>query len=253
MQPPFARQILHVGIALVVVLGCRCTLQVLPYDPGEYPYRTEHFIVYFDRSRFDTRYIESVAAKKERLLDHINAYLRTAYDGIIEVVITDTINTSHATSTERVRETSSYIRDDNGHEIAHIVSIQEWGRTRCSFLSEGTAVACERHDDRRDALQRYRPYARSYIHDRGIPIDSLMSDMRNDIGPGFDYSLHEYIRAGAFFHYLKTHYGLKPLREWYIQTVHVEEESREDAFEAAFGLSLDEAIDAFGRTLLNGP
>lgn len=229
-----------------------CTVQVLPYDPAEYPYRTEHFIVYFDQSRFDVRYIESVAAKKERLLDHINKYLNTDYDGVMEVVITDTIDRSHATFSERIRETSSYIREDNGHEIAHVVSLQEWGDSRCSFLTEGTAVACERHDDRRNALERYQLYARSYMHDRQLPIDSLMTDMKRDITYGFDYSYHEYLRAGAFFHFLKTRYGLTPLRQWYIQSIHIDKNERVAAFKAAFGLRLDEAVDTFGQTLLVG-
>ena len=67
-----------------------CDIAVVTVDPAGSPYRSKHFTIYYDGTSLSPGDVEVIAYRKERLLEHINDYLGTHYDGVIEVFVTDT-------------------------------------------------------------------------------------------------------------------------------------------------------------------
>jgi hypothetical protein len=230
-----------------------CDIPVLVNEPTAVPYRTEHFVIYYYDCFLTPSTIENIGIIKERLLESINAYLETDYNRIIEVFITDTVENSYASDEEQVYERVDYVLTDDGHEMAHIVSIQEWGHPLPSFLVEGIAVAAEVRRDG-SAFSRYQNTIKRMKKNNPDYLEIELERMKICLERNNWYtSYEEYEQAGAFIHFLKAEFGIKKVKDWY-QSCIVETGVIVPAgtFSKIFKISLDSVIDKFEYALVSG-
>ncbi|MBD3344389.1 MAG: hypothetical protein GF401_04925 [Chitinivibrionales bacterium] len=247
-------------LLFVLLLTVNCDIEIVNSDPLPSPYRTEHFIIHYSDQVFTPVVIEQVGMLKEDLLRHVNTYLSTNYDGTIEVFITDSFysRSAKANTVEQITEKASYTLGDDGHEIAHIVSIQQWGLSTSRFIEEGIAEAASVYNDG-NAFTFYANWLKLHSSDTKL-FDSLKYEIEKDITESDLYfSYAKYSRAGAFLHYLVERYGVSNVKRWYQSTViHSNESARDDTisihkeyFEDVFEVALDQAIDKFFNALKN--
>ncbi len=217
------------------------------------PYRTEHFTIYYDEAVFDPIDIEQIGVRKESHLDHINEYLGTDYDRQIVVQLHDSIAHPYAqSSSERVYESPDYVlTSDYGHETAHVIGRQKWGPAPSQFFTEGLAEAAAKHPEGFNAMERFGAVIDNSPYTERLVFDSTFAHMRGQIlrKEGW-YSSHlEYVRAGAFFHYLKVRFGIEKVEILYRTRPYPGEIDQsvfmEKAFKAAFGATLDTIISDF--------
>lgn len=229
-----------------------CDIPVVVNKPTTVPYRTKHFVIYYYDCFFTPAIIENIGIIKERLLESINAYLETDYNRVIEVFITDTVENSHALHVEQVYEKVDYVLTDCGHEIAHIVSIREWGYPIPKFLIEGIAVAAEvkrggsaflQYQNTIKFMESFNP---DYLE---MDLDSMKICLEQNKWNG---SLKEYEQAGAFIHYLKSEFGIKKVKDWYQSCMQTVKIVPADTFSKIFKISLDDAIANFRYALVSG-
>jgi len=226
----------------LLVLGC--DFVVVENGPHANPYRTEHFVIYYNDALIAPHEIEQIGMKKELLLKLVNEYLGTDFDGTITVFPSD--DPSHAANTATYETVFYILFTDEGHEMAHVVVTQEWGLSRSSFLKEGIATACEYNHRAGDALQIYS----GMMEQHAFNLDSFAMDLQADIVKDeFKYSGEEYCRAGAFVHYLKQRFGVDLLRTWYQSTIDANGEYYGNTFEETFEVPLDTAIRDFGEVI----
>lgn len=199
---------------------------------------------------FSPEDIERIGVKNECLLEHVNDYMQTGYNRIIEVIITDTISKSYATKIERVYETPEYALDASGHEIAHIVSFQEWGYTSQSFFQEGIAVSASINPDAKNSLVDFKNFLRIKLKKNMVTIEEVMYEMKRDITEdAFNKTGFEYNRTGAFFHYLKINFGMILVKNWYLSTINSDADCNEATFLSIFKRPLDDVINDFSNEL----
>jgi hypothetical protein len=198
-------------VLVLVPLGCKIT--VVSDDGLSSPYRSEHFHIHFEDTFLTAHELETIALRKERHLREINRYLGTDYDGVIEVVLTERPIASRATRYERTHESVGYVLDDTGHETAHVVALSQWGRCDTDVLQEGLAVAAEVHENGRNAIDRFMKKLDSRLDD--ITLDSVMSELNQDMAGEFKYTSFEYAMAGAFIEYLRETFGMSTVKRWY--------------------------------------
>lgn len=234
-------------VFVIAVFFLYCNIEVIDSEQQSSPCRSDHFIVYYDTDRITLVEMELIVYKKELLLNHINSYLNTDYNGVIEVYLTDNITASHACDDELIYETYWYVIDDKGHEIAQVVSIRSWGKSGSPFMREGIAVACELHNNQ-TAVDIFRKDLREAL--KTSPMDSIMARMKMDIidYQFFEYTRFEYERAGAFLHYLKSLYGIASVKKIYQSSIALE--NVEQSFVTIFNRSLDSLISDFSHFLL---
>jgi hypothetical protein len=239
--------------AILLALIVRCDVTVLTEDPSDSPYRTKHFTIYSDSPYFGPDDLELVGMRKEYLLGRINEYLGTRYDRMIEVFITDTTVNSHVHLTEQVWEHTDYVLVDDGHEIAHVVSFQEWGYCQSSIIKEGIAVAASVPVDGSSTLQRFRSTLAG-ARCGGADIDNDMYELRKDItNNAWDGTWWEYMRAGAFVQFLREQFGMDAVKAWYQSCVGTSPGNAGDSFRTVFGVRLDDAIARFKTELVGTP
>ncbi len=226
----------------------RCDVSVVDSPPGEMPYRTDHFRLYYDTLDLTRLEIEAIALHKESLLVPVTEYLATAVDDTIVTIISDTISWNpHAVRYGETHETPAYARDDDGHEIAHVVSFRQWGYSRSPFLVEGVAVAAEDYD----GGSATRAYAKDLL---SSPSDTLSAYECRELLDGivhgdFGYASREYERAGAFVHYVRATFGVGALRTWYYLTSTNGSSTWEDAYAEVFGTIPQQVVSDFACDL----
>jgi len=243
-------QLKLLSVFWALLLFNTCTMPVVSNDPQEGPYRTEHFVIFNYESELGPTELEQIGMRKEKLLQQINDYLGTNYDKVIEVFITDTLESSHASTVEQIYETLDYVLRDDGHEISHIVAIQEWGTIYRSAIREGIAVAASTHKSG-SAFASYKSGFRRSLADAGNSVDTLRNWLEQDIAADqWEGTSAEYSRAGAFIHFLKTQFGIGKVKTWY-QVVDTDQDSlAEDTFRAVFDREFMGVINAFIDSLL---
>jgi hypothetical protein len=242
-------------LLMIVLTFYSCDLQVVTTEPASNPYRTEHFIIHYDEINFTPLQIEQIGVARERNLDYVNNYLDCHYDRCIEIFISDTITSAsaYATEMERISETPKYSLIDQGHEIAHIVSIQEWGHPRFHFLVEGLAVAAEKYDTK-NAIENYSHYflenGHFDIQKLSRATDSLVEKLKTD---DWNKTTYEYDQAGAFIHFLKCKYSILKVKEWYQSTIRIVQSEYDMTmnFPIVFGMNCDSAVYLFRDAIVN--
>lgn len=235
-------------VAAFLLSLVRCDIAVVGSQPGEMPYRTEHFRIYYDTLDLTLLEIEAIALHKESLLVHVNEYLATDFDDTIVTIISDTISWwPHAVRYGETHETLAYAREDDGHEIAHVVSFRQWGYSNNPFLVEGVAVAAEVHD----GGNATRAYAKEKL---SSPDDTLSAYEQQELVErilfgDFRYVTSEYKRAGAFVHYVRATFGVEALRSWYWLTAGRGRTDWDEGFSGVFGKTPHEMAGDFSRDL----
>ncbi|MBN1982373.1 MAG: hypothetical protein JW795_12645 [Chitinivibrionales bacterium] len=239
---------------LFVHIGC--DIAVVDNNPETFPYRSRHFIIYYDTSYYTPTDIELIGLRKEKLLKRINSYLETSYDRTVEVIISDVIENTQIESIERICETPLSIENDNGFTLARIITDTELGNPHWRFLSSGIAIASEVLPDNVNAFSRFKTMIKESIQQKPGWLDTVMTLMKDAIvdSNAFQFTSFEYSRAGAFMHYLKQRFGISALKQWYIPTLppsSFPKPRREliRSFNEIFRISIDSVITDFSKEL----
>jgi hypothetical protein len=236
-------------LAACAALLCRCEAPAVIQAPESGMLRTAHFVIHYHEHDFSPFEIERIGVRKEKLLDSVNAYLQTSFDGVIEVCIHDSNAANHATVHGHTFERPAYARADNGHEIAHVVCFQEWGFARNTFMAEGVAVACEAFGA--TAVQKLKSALCSggteAIAAEGQAIRDALCD------GAWRATSAEYLRAGAFVDFVRRHWGVARLKAWYRAMIDTQRDTLGGRFQSTVGLSLTRAIDMFKDSLHGSP
>lgn len=231
-----------------IIIGCG--IPVVTEESTAVPYRTEHFAIYYDPDLLSTAQIETIALRKEEHYARINDYLDADYNGVIEAFLGDTIRNPSANMFGQIYETYSYALDfDDGHEIAHVISFEEWGYAASRALREGIAVAAQYYDTG-TAFTTFKRSFHAAGSTRSLNVESMIAELRKDFcdNPWSVTSL-EYARAGAFLQFLCSEYGLDRLRTWYRSCIGKNPKSGCSNFPAAYGFSIERAFEGFGEAL----
>lgn len=235
-----------IGVVFLLAFFIQCNIPIVTSDPSEIPYQTAHFRIYYAPADFSRSEIEEVGLRKEAMLAHVNGYLGTDFDLVITTTIADTIATSRMYPyTFQTHEQTSYARYDNGHEMAHVVSIHEWGFSSSDFLVEGVADAAQ-YRSHQDAIADYA-YSMNRFTNRLELLDTSINHLWLDITENeFTYKYSEYVRAGAFVDYLHTVYGISKLTAWWRATV-TSGRTHESLFFTVYNDSLSRVITDFSN------
>lgn len=241
-----------IGFAVVwLIVAAGCDIDVVTTDPLANPYRTDHFIIYCDHPPSVPRYMERVGLRKERLLKHINKYLGSGYDGVIEVFVGGSMpGVVVATSVDqaRIRENRSHALYDEGVEVAGMVSSLQWGESYCDYLSRGLEEAARLCSDGSNAMERFLRQGQGY---RGADAaEQLAADMFVEITVSDTFFLRVTgtACAGAFVHFLKTRFGAEPIGAWYRSTVRNQDSGTyASTFEDAYGRLLKSVLLSFAE------
>ena len=224
-----------------------CNIPVVNSDPSEIPYHTKHFRIYYDPTVISPFEVEKISILKESILEHVNEYLGTSFDQVITTTISDTIsaNTHFYAFTFQTHEQARFAINDNGHEIAHVVSVHEWGNTTMNLLSEGVATAAQ--------VRSYSTVIYDYSStfwqaaNRTAAVDTAMNHLYLNIVKNiFGYTYEEFIQAGAFVEFLRATYGINNVAAWWHATVNTSEDSPDAVFYSIFNDSLTNVIADFG-------
>ncbi len=232
------------AILAASILGCR--IPVVTEEPTAVPYRTEHFAIYYDPDLLSAAQIETIGLRKEAHYARINDYLEADYNGVIEAFLGDTIENPHANHHAQIYETYSYALEyDDGHEIAHVISIQDWGYVGTSCMAEGIAVAAQYYDTGNafsDFSGRFSADTPSSV----MSIDSTIMHLRQNIcGRVWAATTLEYDRAGAFIQFLYSRYGLQKLRKWYRACIGRDPGQSCALFATVYEFPIDHAFEEF--------
>lgn len=212
--------------------------------PGEsefVTYTTRHFIIRYEDRYFTDYEIAVIGEKKERLLVNIAAALDVDFDDQITTYLFYEGEQYAYVYNGITYESRDYVLQDDGHEIAHIVSFSKIGRSNCNFLVEGLAVSLEYRPDTYNAIEDYLTYKPSSSDKKS---DSL-SITRQILENRFDYSYYSYRKAGAFLCYLSNTYGVDALKEFYSESCKIKSSELELIFSEVFGLGLKDAENNF--------
>src|SRR5512133_509435 len=238
---------------IVIVIGLlRCDLTVVTTEPASYPYQTEHFIIYYDTNLLTTEQIENIGIERERLLDYVNGYLNTSYNRTIEIFISDTLVSSAADAgiNERIRENTSYSFRDKGHEIAHIISMQEWGDPDINFLLEGVAQAASDYKGQ-SIIDIYQWDLSVLLSNHESDLTTEMNKLVDKLSSGeWNATAYEYDQAGAFIQFLKDTYGLQMVKRWYLESLRSgTSDAMNVTFYDVFGINSSQAVTIFKNVL----
>lgn len=206
--------IVTLTLPLFVLLGCVSSPVVEEINAL---YKTDHFDIYYRENDFSIQEIEIIAEKKERILDHINHDLEVNYSGKITAYLyLYGVEYAFANLNEEIHESRPYVMNDDGHEIAHIVTFQELGYSRNRFLKEGIAVAHEMKISNVNVIEEFVEYHNNpYVN----YIDTVSIE-KQILNSSWDGSYHSYARAGAFLKYLKITIGLDEVKEFYNRSIY---------------------------------
>lgn len=215
-------------------------------SPGELQYvsyKTKHFNINYDDRYFADHELISIGEKKEHLLDYINSKLGVNFNEEITVYLYYK-ETEYAYVYGGVMyESRDYVLEDDGHEIAHIVSFDKLGYSKNNFLVEGLAVVMEYKTDNYNVIEEYLSYQPSKQEKKS---DSLKIS-RQILENRFDYSYYSYRKAGAFLCYLANSYSMGKLKEFYQASCSVSSGKLGDRFKGIFGIDISTAEDNFKK------
>jgi hypothetical protein len=213
-------------------------------SPGELEYvsyKTKHFTIYYDDRYFADHELVSIGEKKEYLLSRINTKLDVCFNDVIPVYLYYK-ETEYAYVYDGVMyESRDYVLNDDGHEIAHIVSFDKLGRSKNNFLLEGLAVMLEYKTDQYNVIEEFLSYQPSKQEKKS---DSLTIS-RQILEDRFDYTYYSYRKAGAFLCYMANSYNMDRLKEFYRVSCNVLSVELGSKFKDIFGIEISAAEDNF--------
>ena len=240
---------LFIYILFAALMLLRCSV-----DPGDNNrfrayLASEHFGIHFYEEDFTIYEIHTFLEKKERLLEHINGSLNVDFDGFIQVYTTESRSYANNCPGElKIFESKSYLRNDEGHEIIHVVVFDELGYSRVSFLNEGLAESIQLELHHFNAIERFADYCRNRDSTCATSWPEESVSIRTQIlqeSIFLDY--YEYQRAGAFIKYLSLEYGIEKVKDFYRKSVYRHGSDLVDEFENIFGITITEAEEDFWR------
>lgn len=223
--------------ALSCFVGCGSPVQTPQYACYESP----HFHVYYLEREFATSEIAPIASRKERLLDYVNKALDVSFYGVIDTyLLLEPWGRAWASYNGITCESRDYVAEDNGHEIIHIVSFEELGKTKNGFILEGLATAFELDYD--NPIERCVSFCTSVRIDCPKYSPSIADQItKND----FDHSSLSYLRAGAFTRFLDDAYGLSKVKMFFRASVTDAGKKLADDFTTIFGMTIQESENLF--------
>lgn len=248
-------KIFQLVITLIVCCFQNCNLPVLYSDPSDNPYHSEHFTYYYSQKDLSSTQIERIGLRDEQLLKNVNSYLGIGYDRLVEVFISNDDHSPEDRVCERIYETVHEAQNSNGHEIAHVIIDQLWGRSESEVLNGGVTTACETNIEG-DAFDNYRStivrgdgngtkYTQVFSRITADLLQIMKSCERNE--KNTDSKL-----IGAFIHFLKVTYGIEKIKVWYQNASADYAGPASDMFSEIFGISLSEVIMRnFNNALVN--
>ncbi len=233
-------RLLSLVVTIITILpGCVST-------PGEFEYvsyKTKHFTIYYDDRYFADHELVSFGEKKEFLLEYINSQLGVNFNNEIAVYLYYK-ETEYAYVYNGVMyESRDYVLNDDGHEIAHIVSFDKLGRSKNKFLLEGLAVLLEYKTDDYNVIEEYLTYQPSRQEKKS---DSL-SISRQILENRFDYTYYSYRKAGAFLCYIRNVYGMDKVKDFYRVSCKVAPGTLGNRFKEIFEIQLTDAENNFNN------
>jgi hypothetical protein len=226
-------------LLFLFILGCVST----PGDLGYATYKTEHFTILYDDRYYTDKEIEVIGQKKEYLLDRINTNLGVRFNDIITAYLYYKDEQYAYAYNGAIYESRDYVINDDGHEIAHIVTFGELGHSENKFLLEGIAVFLEYKLSEYNVIEEYLGYQPTSSERRS---DSLFI-ARQILENRFDYSYYSYRKAGAFLCYVSNLYGIDKLKSFYSESCKVQSADLGQVFQKIFGSALSAVESKFKK------
>jgi hypothetical protein len=226
-------------LLFLFILGCVST----PGDFGYAAYKTAHFNILYDDRYYTDKEIEAIGQKKEYLLESINANLGVRFNDMITAYLYYKEEQYAYAYNGAIYESRDYVMNDDGHEIAHIVTFSELGHSENKFLLEGIAVFLEYKLSEYNVIEEYLDYQPTSSERRS---DSLVIT-RQILENRFDYSYYSYRKAGAFLCFLSNQYGIDKLKSFYSESCKVLSADLEQVFKKIFGSRLSVVENNFKK------
>ncbi len=232
-----------------LVTSVCCLLSCVSSTDDDYLYAlhtTEHFRLYYEEKVYTIHDIERIAAKKERLLANVNAIIGEDYDGTITTWLSRSGDT-YANQHEETHEGWWYVNNDNGHEIIHIVTGEQWGHPRNKFLIEGIAECIQLNLESYNATE----YFTSYVIEHDTRSNSMtwrddaVSRTNQLLENYWNGSWYSYIQAGAFVCWLVQKWGYAPFKSLYRASANEQGRLLANTIQSLYGLSIEELDSTF--------
>ncbi len=232
-------------LSLFLFLGC-----VSEYDSSSLAlHETSHFRIHFDERYFPKSDIEEFGVKKEEFLTDINRLLDLQFYEKIDTYL----SLKHSPEKARayylmngtIYESSRYVYNDDGHEIAHAVTIGVMGRSKVQLMTEGIAEFCS-SEITNDSIfaffaERYSGSFRGYSIRKLIEANYTLGD---------DFGGEEYLQSGAFLSFWATHFGIESLKQLYIFSTRYGDTLLINKIEEMSSLPFDSLENSFYTALL---
>ncbi|HEX2957459.1 MAG TPA: hypothetical protein VHO70_11550 [Chitinispirillaceae bacterium] len=224
------RALIFISIVILIISGCVSTPGELEYVS----YNTGHFTINYDDRYFADHEIIAIGEKKEKLLEYLNSTLEVNFNKNITVYLYFK-ETEYAYVYNGVMyESRDYVLNDDGHEIAHIVSFDKLGHSKNKFMVEGLAVMLEYKTDHYNVIEEYLSYQPSKQEKKSDSITISRQILENR----FDYSYYSYRKTGAFLCYLLNRSSMDKLKEFYCISCSVASGELGNRFQDIFGIEL---------------
>jgi len=222
-----------------------CDIPIVSQEPGEVPYRTDHFVIYYDPAMVSFHDIEQFCYRNEERYVQINDYLNVSYDGVIEIFLSDITHDTRLVHGQLQMSYYRFFHPHQGQNIAQVILTQTWGYLPTGALRDGLCYASLFSSG--TAFNSFKMNLGSN-HTKVVDweIGCLIEDFCHEGWSGYE---SEYERAGAFIHYLIHSYGLKKLKKWYRQCVGEDPGSACLKFKEIYLFSLDDAGEEFRDVL----
>jgi hypothetical protein len=233
----YVRLLIFVTLSILILSGCISSPGELQYVS----YKTKHFVINYDDRYFADHELASIGEKKEYLLNFINSKLGVNFNEEITVYLYYKETEYAYVYGGMMFESRDYVLNDDGHEIAHIVSFDKLGYSKNNFMVEGLAVVLEYKTDHYNVIEEYLSYKPSKQEKKS---DSLTIS-RQILENRFDYSYYNYRKAGAFLCYLVNSYSMDKLKEFYTASCSVSFGNLGGRFIEIFGIDISTAENNF--------
>jgi hypothetical protein len=179
-------------------------------DPELGEYRFGHFMFLYDTRYFSSGRVVDNGKAKEAHLERINSELGVAFDGTIIVRLTSDLGPTRSGEAYSnhpyfISESWNYFVQDNGHEIAHIISFETLGFPGPHrFYVEGLAAAHEL--DSQPKLARLCRYL--WDEEELAALLVGQGEVRRS-------ELVNYDLAAAFVEWLEQEFGMEAFKTFY--------------------------------------
>lgn len=234
---------MRIVILLSLLLFSGCINDTGSVDKAIFRYGRIEII--YSPLNFPSAEVESFAYRKEQFLIRLEKMLDVTYDTILPTtIVRDAIGSAAGYYySGKIVESSGYVHFDDGHEIAHAVTLRMMGRVQTKAMIEGIATFLEFRTNNMNARKELLSYFDDFNYKPSVNNLTDLFSNKADVIKNFKYS--EYLISAAFLEYICDQFGMEKLKELWSINITVGGKKLIDQFEKVFGLPFSSIAKSF--------